>query len=236
MGAGPAACRPMPRSVPADAAQRAADAPQRAGRCRAACRPMPPAGRHHHPGGTVRARLRRAGAQGRAARDGPRLAGGLGSRWQSCRMGRIHDGRESMVGDCPVVFVSYSREDEEWRRRFAEMLKPLVRERRLEVWSDDRTWSAMSGGRSWRRRSAGRGRRCCWSALVPGVGFHHGAGAARPDRARGPAGPGAGAAVLVAGGGCWRGLQWAHDPGRDGPVAGSADPEGQIVAGVPGPE
>ena len=27
----------------------------------------------------------------------------------------------------------------------------------------------------------------------------------------------------------WSGLQWAHDPGRDGPVADSADPEGQIV-------
>ena len=26
------------------------------------------------------------------------------------------------------------------------------------------------------------------------------------------------------------GLQWAHDPERDGPVSGSADPEGQIVA------
>src|SRR4051794_21043554 len=31
-----------------------------------------------------------------------------------------------------LVFVSYSREDVEWRRRFEEMLKPLVRERRLE--------------------------------------------------------------------------------------------------------
>jgi hypothetical protein len=42
------------------------------------------------------------------------------------------------AGDSPVVFVSYSREDAEWRRKFVEMLKPLVRERRLEVWSDDR--------------------------------------------------------------------------------------------------
>ena len=41
-------------------------------------------------------------------------------------------------GDAPVVFVSYSREDAEWRRRFVEMLKPVVRERRLEVWSDER--------------------------------------------------------------------------------------------------
>src|SRR4051794_33227795 len=41
-------------------------------------------------------------------------------------------------GTGAVVFVSYSREDAEWRRRFAEMLKPVVRERRLEVWSDER--------------------------------------------------------------------------------------------------
>jgi hypothetical protein len=46
-----------------------------------------------------------------------------------------------------VVFVSYSRQDGEWRRRFSEMLKPLVRERRLEVWSaDDR----LVTGYAWR--------------------------------------------------------------------------------------
>ncbi len=42
------------------------------------------------------------------------------------------------MGQCPLVFVSYSREDAEWRRRIEEMLKPLVRRRRLEVWSDQR--------------------------------------------------------------------------------------------------
>jgi hypothetical protein len=44
----------------------------------------------------------------------------------------------ALTGACPVVFVSYGREDEQWRRRFTEMLRPLVRQRRLEVWSDDR--------------------------------------------------------------------------------------------------
>ena len=57
-------------------------------------------------------------------------------------------GREP--GDCPVVFVSYSREDAEWRRRFTEMLKPLVRERRLEVWSDER----LLTGYEWRPQLA----------------------------------------------------------------------------------
>ena len=27
---------------------------------------------------------------------------------------------QALTGGCPVVFVSYSREDETWRRRFAE--------------------------------------------------------------------------------------------------------------------
>jgi TIR domain-containing protein len=41
-------------------------------------------------------------------------------------------------GDGGVVFVSYSRADAESRRRFVEMLRPVVRERRLEVRSDER--------------------------------------------------------------------------------------------------
>ena len=135
-----------------------------------------------------------------------------------------------LAGGGPVVFVSYSREDELWRRRFAEMLKPLVREHRLEVFSDDR----MVVGYQWRPQLAeaiGRARAAlllvsadflasdfimdreltalieCGVRLVPVL--------VRPclwDKVP----------VL-------EGLQWAHDPKRDGPVAGSADPEGQIV-------
>jgi hypothetical protein len=37
-----------------------------------------------------------------------------------------------------VVFVSYSRHDAEWRRRFEEMLAPVVRNRSVEVWIDER--------------------------------------------------------------------------------------------------
>jgi hypothetical protein len=40
--------------------------------------------------------------------------------------------------DGPVVFVSCSREDVEWRRKFVGMIKPVVRQRRLDVWSDER--------------------------------------------------------------------------------------------------
>jgi hypothetical protein len=40
------------------------------------------------------------------------------------------------AGESPVVFVSYSRKDAKWRDKFLVMLAPDVRERRLEVWSD----------------------------------------------------------------------------------------------------
>ena len=82
--------------------------------------------------------------------------------------------------DGEVVFVSYSREDAEWRRRFVEMLKPVVRERRLEVWSDER----MLVGEQWRpqlEEAIGRSRAALLlvSPDVPGVGLHHGARSCR---------------------------------------------------------
>ena len=100
-----------------------------------------------------------------------------------------------------MVFVSYSREDEQWRRRFVEMLKPLVRERRLEVWSDDRTVV----GYEWRPQLAEAIARSRAALLLVSPSFlasdfimdqelpalmEHGVAL----------GPGAGAAVLVAGG------------------------------------
>ena len=42
------------------------------------------------------------------------------------------------AGESPVVFVSYSRKDAKWRDKFLVMLAPDVRERRLEVWTDQR--------------------------------------------------------------------------------------------------
>ena len=47
------------------------------------------------------------------------------------------------IGDRPtgdnasLVFVSYSRRDAEWQRKFVEMLEPVARQCGLEVWSDD---------------------------------------------------------------------------------------------------
>ena len=117
----------------------------------------------------------------------------------------------TLTGDSPVVFVSYSREDEEWRRRFTEMLKPLVRERRLEVWSDNRNLV----GYEWRRQLAeaiARSRAALLLVTRPFLAsdfimdqelpalIGHGV----------PAGPGAGSAVPVAG-----------DAGAGGPAVGA---------------
>src|SRR4051812_2873018 len=129
-----------------------------------------------------------------------------------------------------VVFVSYSREDAEWRRRFVTMLAPVVRERGLEVWSDDR----LLGGEAWRPAlggAIGRSR----AALVL-VGPDSLASEFIMDEEL-PAllARGARLVCMLVRPCLWqrvaalRELQWAHDPRRDGPVASSSDPEGQIV-------
>jgi hypothetical protein len=128
------------------------------------------------------------------------------------------------------VFVSYSREDEQWRRRFTEMLKPLVRERRLEVFSDDR----VVVGYAWRPQLAEAIAQARAALLLVSPAFlasdfimdqelpaliEHGVRLV-PVLVR----PCLWQRVTVL-----EGLQWAHDPWRDGPVASSVDPEGQIV-------
>ena len=137
---------------------------------------------------------------------------------------------QAFTSECPVVFVSYSREDETWRRRFAEMLKPLVRERRLDVWSDDR----LVTGYEWRPQLAAAIGRSKAALLLVSPSFL--ASDFIMDRELPALLQGGARLVPVLVRPClWQavpvleGLQWAHDPRRDGPVAVSADPEGQIV-------
>jgi NB-ARC domain/TIR domain len=132
-------------------------------------------------------------------------------------------------GDAPVVFVSYNREDAEWRRRFVEMLKPVVREQRLEVWSDERNVL----GEQWRPQLAAAIERSRAALLlVSGPFWRRISSCSRSCRRCLSAGRGW--CVLVRP--ClWdevavlERVQWAHDPRGDGPAQIAADPEGQIV-------
>ena len=129
-----------------------------------------------------------------------------------------------------VVFVSYSREDAEWRRQFELMLRPLVRERRLEVWSDERNLV----GEQWRpqlREAIGRAR---VALLLVSPAFLASDFIMEQEL---PALIERGVRLVVVlvrpclwdEVGMLADVQWAHDPRRDGPVANASDPRGQIV-------
>ncbi len=130
----------------------------------------------------------------------------------------------------PVVFVSYSRDDVEWRRRFVEMLTPLVRERWLDVWSDERTVA----GEQWRPDLAAAIERSYAGLLLVSPAFLASDFIMQNElpalRERGV--PLVCALVRPC---LWdvvpalEQLQWGHDPRRDGPVQGATDPDGQIV-------
>ena len=133
-------------------------------------------------------------------------------------------------GDGRVVFVSYSREDVEWRRRFVEMLKPVVRERRLEVWSDERNLV----GYEWRpqlEQAIARSR----AALVLVSPSFLASDFIMEQELPALIKQGVLLICVLLRPSLWdqvpalERVQWAHDPGRDGPVVNSADPEGQIV-------
>jgi hypothetical protein len=136
----------------------------------------------------------------------------------------------AVSGDAPVVFVSYSREDADWRRKFVKMLEPSVRRHGFELWSDERI---LAGER--------------WSAELDDAIAHAEAGLLLVSSdflgsefimgrelpalcARG--------VVLVPvlvrpclweGEPVLAGVQWGHDPVCDGPLSEASAPEGQIV-------
>ena len=134
-------------------------------------------------------------------------------------------------GKRPLVFVSYSREDGEWCRRFVEMLAPAVRRRGFSVWSDEQIrpgdhWHpelqrAVSGART--------------ALLLVSPSFLASSFIIEEEL---PAliETGARLFTVLVRAALWQeepllaGVQWAHDPDRDGPVASAADPEGQIAS------
>src|SRR5215831_4696053 len=68
-----------------------------------------------------------------------------GRPWGSRRGGAVNSPAQPSIGD--AVFVSYSHDDLEWRRKFVQMLAPLVRNRGLELWDD----THIAAGDDWRR-------------------------------------------------------------------------------------
>lgn len=129
-----------------------------------------------------------------------------------------------------LVFVSYSREDADWQRRFTAMIQPLARERRLQVWSDDR----LVQGYAWRPQLAAAVNQSRMALLLVSPSF------LASDFIRGQELPalvkrGIPLVPVLLRNCAWQevpvleGVQWAHDPRRDVPVADSADPQHEIV-------
>lgn len=134
-------------------------------------------------------------------------------------------------GERPLVFVSYSRQDADWRRRFEEMLAPVVRRRGIEVWSERRN----EIGYEWRPQLEQAIARSQLALLLVSRPFL--ASEFIMDREL-PAliEHGVHLVPVLVSNCLWEQepllepLQWAHDPNRDGPVEQAADQEGAIVA------
>src|SRR4051794_2515039 len=131
-----------------------------------------------------------------------------------------------------AVFISYSHTDREWLRRFRVMLEPLARNRRVSVWADEH----IAVGDEWRRSIDGAVARAGLALLLVSPDFlasrfiveeelpallRHGVRLA-PVLLRD---------CLYQQEPLLTGVQWAHDPGRDGPIAAAAPRErdGRIV-------
>jgi hypothetical protein len=122
----------------------------------------------------------------------------------------------------PVVFVSYCREDAEWLPRFAEMLKPEVRNRPpARLWHD----TLNAAGRQWRPELEDAIGRTVVALLLVTPEFLASDFIMRTEL---PALEKAGAElvpVLVRGCSDWTAIdalkrvRWAREPGRDQPVA-----------------
>ena len=131
-----------------------------------------------------------------------------------------------------AVFVSYSHDDQDWRRKFTQILAPLVRNRRLELWDD----THIPAGGDWRREIDDGVRRAGVALLLVTGGYLASRFIMEEELPALVAHDVRLVPVLVED--ClWdhepllAAVQWAHDPGRDGPLAAAAPREvpGRIV-------
>jgi hypothetical protein len=127
-----------------------------------------------------------------------------------------------------VVFVSYSHEDREWLRRLLVLLEPVVRNRRLQVWADE----YIPAGDDWQRTIGGAVDRAAVGLLLVSGDFLASRFVIETEL---PAliERGVRLAPVLVHHCLWKhepqlaGVQWAHDPGRDGPLDADADREGE---------
>ena len=131
-----------------------------------------------------------------------------------------------------VVFVSYSHDDQDWRRKFTQILAPLVRNRRLELWDD----THIPVGGDW-RRDIDDGVRRAGVALLLVTGSYLASRFIMEEELPALVAHGVRLVPVLVEDCLWdhepllAAVQWAHDPGRDGPLA-AADPRevpGRIV-------
>ena len=132
-----------------------------------------------------------------------------------------------------AVFLSYSHDDEQWRRKFTQMLAPVVRDKRLVLWDDT---TQIPVGDDWRRDIAGGVQRS-WAALLLVSGSYLSSPFIMGEELPALIEHGVRLVPVLIGACLWQheprleAVQWAHDPGRDGPLA-AADPrevDGRIV-------
>jgi WD40 repeat protein len=131
-----------------------------------------------------------------------------------------------------AVFVSYCHDDQEWRRKFTQMLFPMVRNQRLDVWDD----TFIPAGDDW-RRNIDEGVRRAAVALLLVSGSYLASRFIMEEELPALVGRGVRLVPVLVEDCLWdqepqlAAVQWAHDPGRDGPL-GAADPRevaGRIV-------
>lgn len=137
---------------------------------------------------------------------------------------------EGPLSGAGVVFLSYCREDADWRRRFLIMLAPEVRNRRLEVWADE----YVVVGQDWRRELGDAVQRAALALLLVSPEFLASRFIMNEEL---PALVGAEVRLVCAlvRDCLWQRepvlerVQWALDPRRDGALASASNPERLIV-------
>ena len=131
-----------------------------------------------------------------------------------------------------AVFVSYSHGDQDWRRKFTQILAPLVRNRRLELWDD----THIPVGDDW-RRDIDDGVRRAGAALLLVTGSYLASRFIMEEELPALVAHGVRLVPVLVEDCLWdhepllAAVQWAHDPGRDGPLAAAVPREvtGRIV-------